>query len=744
MSIIKLKNVSKFYRNKNTISTGFSRIDLELDMGEFVVITGESGSGKSTLLNVISGLDSYEEGEMYINGEETSHYVEQDYEDYRRKYIGNIFQHFNLVNSYTVYQNIELVLLLNGYTKKDAKKRVLDIIETVGLSKYKNSKASKLSGGQKQRVAIARALAKDTPIIVADEPTGNLDVKSAKSIMKLLKEISSEKLVIVVTHNYEQAFEYATRKISMNDGKIIEDKVLMEHKSCKIEEVEYRDLSLANKVRLGFRNAFNIKTKFILLFLVYFFLTILVFGEYSSLRNMDYEESLTGYNNYFADVNPKRVVLSKKDRTPFNDDDLKTLENNENVEKIFKDDILLDIEAGLFSTDIYIYGVIKPLSEFNGDISVGSEPVKEDEIVVAGYEDSFYFTGYQGGIMNKTLSLQENKKGNTIGKVRITGIAYDKDANPYSDEYKIYISDRLLDKLKTKLNTSYANIVLSLNDKEYSSNNSSLYYTIEPSKNVKKGEAFLPVNFNFYCKDYTCLNKSFQLRVDNMYFKDEKTFTAKELIDKDNYKNLLKVTESYDSFENVVFISEEDYEDLFFKGDYQVSVYMRDDRESDNFKEFLKNNGYDFYFLKEHLLNPAGELMGILKTIRSIFFFIAIVALFFISFFIIRIILKSRNVYYSTIRILGATKRTAKDLLNIELLIDVNVAYIFFLGIVKLASMGLISEEVFDLENLITFFKVSDYVIVYIILIAMSLLISNRYAKKLFKNSAMHTYREEV
>ncbi len=262
MSIIKLKNVSKFYYNKNSISSGFNKLNLDLDMGEFVVITGESGSGKSTLLNVISGLDSYEEGEMYIDGEETSHYTEVDYENYRRKYIGNIFQNFNLVNSYTVYQNVELVLLLNGYKKEEIKEKVLEIIKTVNLTKYKNTKASKLSGGQKQRVAIARALAKDTPIIVADEPTGNLDVKSAKSVMKLLKDISKNKLVVIVTHNYEQVEEYATRRISMNDGKIIEDKKISAYEPAKAELVQYRDLTEKNKLILGLRNAFNIKTKF--------------------------------------------------------------------------------------------------------------------------------------------------------------------------------------------------------------------------------------------------------------------------------------------------------------------------------------------------------------------------------------------------------------------------------------------------------------------------------------------------
>ena len=125
--MLKLKNVSKFYYNKGIIATGFTKVNLELNIGEFVVITGESGSGKSTLLNVISGLDSYEEGVMYINGNETSHYTENDFEEYRRKYIANIFQSFNLINSYTVYQNIELVLLLNGYKKHKVKKEIIFI-----------------------------------------------------------------------------------------------------------------------------------------------------------------------------------------------------------------------------------------------------------------------------------------------------------------------------------------------------------------------------------------------------------------------------------------------------------------------------------------------------------------------------------------------------------------------------------------------------------------------------------------
>ena len=243
--MIRLKNVSKFYYSKGVIATGFTKVNLEFSKGEFVAITGESGSGKSTLLNVISGLDSYEEGEMYINGSETSHYLEKDWEVYRRKYIGNIYQNFNLINSYTVYQNIDLILSLNGTPQRVRKMKILQLLKKVGMLRYKNTKVSKLSGGQKQRVAIARALAKDVPVIIADEPTGSLDKKAAMGVIHLLKEISKDKLVIIVTHNYEQVEKYVTRKIKMHDGKVLEDKKIKEVDTIKkIDKPKYKHITM--------------------------------------------------------------------------------------------------------------------------------------------------------------------------------------------------------------------------------------------------------------------------------------------------------------------------------------------------------------------------------------------------------------------------------------------------------------------------------------------------------------------
>ena len=346
--MLELKNVSKFYYSKGIIATGFSKVSLKFEPGEFVAITGESGSGKSTLLNVISGLDSYEEGEMYINGEETSHYTEKDYEVYRRKYIGNIFQNFNLVNSYTVYQNIELIMLINGKTRKEVKEKVLELIKKVELYKYRNTKVSKLSGGQKQRVAIARALAQETPIILADEPTGNLDKRSSESVLKLLHEISKDKLVIVVTHNYDQIEEYTTRKIVMHDGRVMEDKKIKNYK--KVDNIKIsnsKDIRPLSKLRLGVRNTFNIIPKFLLILSVYIFIVYAMFFAYSSFQYAAYEESLNGYNPFFLNKDAKRIVIKKKNNEAFTEEDYKKIESLDNVDRVMKNDLALD-------TSIYV------------------------------------------------------------------------------------------------------------------------------------------------------------------------------------------------------------------------------------------------------------------------------------------------------------------------------------------------------------------------------------------------------
>ncbi len=220
--MIELKNITKIYQSKKSFSTvAIDNINLKFDNKGLVFIVGKSGSGKSTLLNLLGGLDSPTSGEISINGRDISSFSQSQYDSYRNTYIGFVFQEFNILEQYNVYENIELSLRLQG--KKTSKKEMNHLLNKLGLTNLELRKINELSGGQKQKVAIARALVKKPEVILADEPTGNLDQESSEQIFKILKEISKEQLVVVVSHDLESAQRYASRIIEIEDGKIIAD-----------------------------------------------------------------------------------------------------------------------------------------------------------------------------------------------------------------------------------------------------------------------------------------------------------------------------------------------------------------------------------------------------------------------------------------------------------------------------------------------------------------------------------------
>lgn len=265
--MLKLVNIKKDYKIAKEIVPALKDIDIEFRQNEFVAILGPSGCGKTTLLNIIGGLDKYSEGDLIIKGKSTKDYKDKDWDAYRNDSIGFVFQNYNLIPHLTVLGNVELALTLSGISKIERKKRAVKALKKVGLGDKLNKKPKHLSGGQMQRVAIARAIVNDPEIILADEPTGALDSKTSIQIMDILKEISKDKLIIMVTHNPELAESYANRTVKLLDGRVIED-TNPYNTDKEIEKVKNKksktSMSFFTALSLSFKNLLTKKTRTIL------------------------------------------------------------------------------------------------------------------------------------------------------------------------------------------------------------------------------------------------------------------------------------------------------------------------------------------------------------------------------------------------------------------------------------------------------------------------------------------------
>lgn len=840
--MIELKKASKFYSNKDTVSTGFSRVDLTLDIGEFVAITGESGSGKSTLLNVISGLDTYEEGEMYVAGQDTSAFQVEDYEAYRKKYIGNIFQDFNLVNSYTVYQNIELVMLISGKRKNECKGKIEELIDLVGLSEFKNAKVSKLSGGQKQRVAIARALAKDAPIIVADEPTGNLDSKSADLVIKTLKKVSRSKLVIIVTHNYEQVEEYITRKITMHDGKIIEDSKLktsqdmrdmsdgfssyldldsasssgasssgvgvsssdatstdsgadagalnsdilnseasgsasdaptseasnlegrrtrrqikrreIDKKSKGNEDsVEIKSMNFGSQLNLGMRNTFNIFSKFMLLLIVYLFISTAVTSQYASTKASITDMDRIGYNQYFADLRRNRVVVTKEDGAYFTDEEVKKIEKNELVDQVVSNDIQLDTLGAIPTEQAYING---PVRTYTGgekiNVKYGKLLENDNEVMIAVYNDHYQAKNIKKSakdMIGKEYYLDGVNEGEELlsSKIKIAGIAFiNRDKNAASDYFetgRLYVNSNTNKIIASRMLARQSGLLMDYNGKKQEIRAGEGSDLLRPSANVSKGKAYIFESHAGYYKNGEALYKPLNITSNGLHETSSLNLTVGKVVNSENAKKALGIEKDYyEEASTHIYINEEDYYALYSNENYQVSAFAQNEKDVKELSDSLSKSGYRVLPIKETLTNPDRIIYFVQKLLLRVIFMAMIIVLFFISYAVIRLIMKSRNTYYSTLRILGAKRNNASNIMKIELIAMAIISYVINIIFVLLVNKDILKIPI--LKNNLSYISPLDFIILLAILIILSLLIARRYSRKMFSKSAMNAYREEI
>ena len=253
--MLQLKDIVKKYNTGGTEIEVLKKVNISFRESEFVSILGASGSGKTTLLNIIGGLDKYSSGDMLLMGRSTKEFTDRDWDSYRNGTIGFVFQSYNLIGHLSVIENVKLALSISGESNKENDLKAKKALEDVGLGEHLHKKPNQLSGGQMQRVAIARALVTDPKIILADEPTGALDSKTSVQIMELIKEISKEKLVIMVTHNPELARKYSDRIVSVKDGEIIEDtKAYIEQEGNNGYELKKTAMAFSSAIKSSFKN----------------------------------------------------------------------------------------------------------------------------------------------------------------------------------------------------------------------------------------------------------------------------------------------------------------------------------------------------------------------------------------------------------------------------------------------------------------------------------------------------------
>ena len=342
--MLELKSIKKSYKTGSFIQHALNGINLKFRKNEFVAILGPSGSGKTTLLNIIGGLDRYDSGDLLIKGKSTKKFKDKDFDAYRNKSIGFIFQSYNLISHISILDNVEMGMTLSGKKYKVRRKKAKELLKKVGLGDHMHKKPNQLSGGQMQRVAIARALANDPEIILADEPTGALDTKTSVQIMKLIKEIAEDKLVIMVTHNPDLAKDYASRVINMKDGEIINDSNKYDSEE---EDSEYK----LKKTKMSFFTALylslnNIKTKKGRTLITAFASSIGIIGIalILSLSN-GFQNKIDDFEHQVSDAMPiiisatKQNITAESIRSAFSSNSGMTQEDEENdftEEKIVK------------------------------------------------------------------------------------------------------------------------------------------------------------------------------------------------------------------------------------------------------------------------------------------------------------------------------------------------------------------------------------------------------------------------
>jgi len=749
--MLKLQNVSKYYSSNEVVALGLRKVNLEFNLGEFVAVTGESGSGKSTLLNVISGLDSYEDGEMYVNGEETSYFSIEEWEAFRRQYIGFVFQSYNIIDSYSVLENVLIALTIQGYDKETRKERALKLIDQVGLSTHVHHKASKLSGGQKQRCVIARALAKDCPIIVADEPTGNLDRESGRNILSLLKEISKDKLVIVVTHSFDEISEYATRKIRLFDGEVVEDKEIRKYDDVELtNHVESYKMTWINLIGISLRNLFRTPRRTIFTLIVSIFIVIVFTFAYGSYTSQTTGLSNDFYFGYFENVTESRIVVTKFGNLAFTPEEINQLRDINNVRTVVEDDVILDSKIFMYSEDSYKdqtwinvqENFINPADILDSKLLIsGDLPSNEFELVMQE-ED-----GYKvGDTIELGFSYPEWKDNNdslpndTI-EFTISGLVPQRSASSWRGQmyfHEDFINSDIVYHNAyfgdynnfTQMFVEYGGLEITyLSPRNIFIDDNILDNEIEISQRS------LENYIQYVIPDFDLQNDSPSIEDLN-----GKVF---DLVSTTNFENTIVPIEItgisiLDDEDREISMNSQTLELLMDEEKYQVSVMVLDAYNADNVIEDIQDLGFNAIYP----ISVGNEISAIITIATSIYlgFLLGFLMLiiYFISYIVLKNVQNSKKKDYLIFRSIGASKSDLNRVTIIELFLSTIIAYGITMGL-------LVVNEFFDtfIPQYLRYFTVSSYIFIFLLLSILALLLGNKFNKKIFSTSVITSLKQD-
>lgn len=747
--MLKLQNVSKYYSRNGAVALGLRKVNLELGLGEFVAVVGESGSGKSTLLHVMCGLDTYEDGELYIGGAETSHYTAQDWENYRRTYVGFVSQNFNLIDSYTVLQNVEAALILAGYDPAKRLERALQIIERVGLTPHAHMRASKLSGGQMQRTVIARALAKDCPIIAADEPTGNLDSASSQQIIELLQEISRDKLVIVVTHNFAEVAHLATRKVTIHDGEVVENRQLKPAAPApsapasvaKTSQVSWREALL-----MAVRNLGSTPLKTLLMFLVMLLLTFGSSFVYGSMRNLQDETAFKSGSPYFRNSMEQRVIVGRSDNGAMTADELEALAAIPNVAALVQGDLALDQPVNA--------SYPKALGDGHVDVSALVMPgalVEEAKLTAGRRPETAAEVAINTRILRRGVAAEdllgrtfEYTAKSTKFSLTIVGISEDRELGEV-----VFAHREILDQIAAGAVSQYQTFTYSAGPFQ------GIPFTPvlnEGSRQLGENEVGLPMSMaNSYCSMSqipmaNCLaqiiGSKVQLTAASLYESDTAEFTVAEVVAQTQALSPPQARQM--NAAPPIYVGQATLDRWTDRhAVYQVSVMTRTADQARTLLPLLAGRGYKTFYPFDTLDSISYLIRTLQWILLGVLLVLFIGVFFFITYFIMRTVMRSKRKDYVTLRSIGATQPFIRQTVLYELFVLSTLTYgvaLLLFGVSRVVSVPVVSRA---LANMFRSYGTLDYLYIYALIAVMTVLLTRRFHRTLLGDSVVSAFKGE-